>query len=141
MKPTKHLAHGTWRWGLAFLAVLALFSGCGVTDLRFSTEYQAVFLDNGQAFIGKLEGGAPFLALRDVFYVKRTVTPDKKEVNVLIKRGSEWHAPDLMRINSEHVVYIEPVAPDSRVAQLIREAKAPSAGPPKTEEQAPPAAK
>ena len=37
-----------------------------------------------------------------------------------------------MRLNAQHIVVIEPVAPDSRVAQLIREAKAPR--PPETKE-------
>jgi hypothetical protein len=47
----------------------------------------------------------------------------KKTADLLIKRGSEWHNPDFMRINTRHVVVIEPVGPDSRVAQLIQEAK------------------
>jgi hypothetical protein len=69
--------------------------------------------------------------LRDVYYIQRQVEPEKKEArNLLVRLGSEWHAPDFMRINNQHIVFIEPVAPDSRVAQLIREAKAQPAGPP-----------
>jgi hypothetical protein len=50
---------------------------------------------------------------------------EKKEFkNLLIKRGAEWPTPDFMRINARHVVLIEPVSPNSRVAQLIKEAKA-----------------
>jgi len=115
-----------------FLCLLpVLLAGCGGSDLKFPTEYQAVFLDNGQVFFGRLEDtGVPFLLLRDVFYVRQQQIPDKKEnVNILLKRGSEWHGPDFMRINSRHVVLIEPVAPDSRVAQLIREARAAPAKP------------
>jgi hypothetical protein len=108
------------------LAISSLLSGCGGSDPKFATEYQAVFLDNGQVFFGKLEdAGAPFLTLRDVFYVQRAVASEKKEVkNLLVKRGGEWHSPDFMRINLQHVLLIEPVAPNSRVAQLIKEAKA-----------------
>ena len=140
---TKGLQQGVWRLSLAVLAALCLFWGCGSSDLIFPTEYQAVFLDNGQAFFGKVsDTGSPYLTLREVYYVQTLVEQDKKTTaNILIKRGSEWHNPEFMRINSRHVVVIEPVGADSRVAQLIREAKAPSAGPPKTEEQAPPAAK
>jgi hypothetical protein len=107
-------------------SVPGLLSGCGGSDLKFPTEYQAVFLDNGQAFFGKLEdAGSPFLMLRDVFYVQQKADPQKKEVkNLLVKRGGEWHTPDFMRINARHVVLIEPVSPDSRVAQLIKEAQA-----------------
>lgn len=70
------------------------------------------------------------MTLRDVFYIKREASPDKKEVkSILVKRGSEWHAPDFMRINTRHILFIEPVAPDSQVALLIREVEThPAAG-------------
>ena len=108
-----------------------------IDDLTFTSEYQAVFLDNGQVFFGKLsDTGSPYLTLRDVFYVQSVVEQEKKEpTNILIKRGSEWHNPEFMRINTRHVLVIEPVGPDSRVAQLIREVKA--APPPKSESSAP----
>jgi len=64
--------------------------------------------------------------LKNVFYLQSQVIQDKdkKEVrNILIKRGSEWHGPDLMYINTRHVIVIEPVSTNSRVAQLINEAK------------------
>jgi hypothetical protein len=126
LKKAKYPDQSAWWLSLAVLAALGLFFGCGSSDLKFSTEYQAVFLDNGQVFFGKLEdAGLPFLMLRDVFYVQQKANPEKKEVkNLLVKRGGEWHTPDFMRINARHVVLIEPVAPDSRVAQLIKEAKA-----------------
>jgi len=135
---------GKWyrnrRWRIIaslFLFLLpGLLSGCGGSDLKFSTEYQAVFLDNGQVFFGKVsDTGSPYLTLREVFYVQTLVDQDKKSTNILVKRGSEWHNPDFMRINPRHVVVIEPVGTDSRVAQLIREAKAPPA--PKAESSAP----
>jgi hypothetical protein len=115
---------GGLRW-IVSLTALFLLLGCSGNDLQFPTEYQAVFLDNGQVFFGKLsDTGSPFLTLREVYYVKTVVERDKKKTaNLLIKRGSEWHNPDFMRINTRHVLVIEPVGPDSRVAQLIREAK------------------
>jgi hypothetical protein len=114
------------------LAMLAVLCGCGrggdprPEDLKGGTEYQAVFLANGQVFFGKLESiQSGFFIFKDVFYVQRQVDPEKKEAkNVLLKRGSEWHGPETMRINLHQVVIIEPVAPDSRVAQLIKESKA-----------------
>ncbi len=112
-----------------------LFSGCSERPtatgsiekpgVALTTEYQAVFLDNGQAFFGKLENpDSEYPLLKEVFYIQRQVNPETKEVkNILIKRGSEWHAPDHMNINSKHIVLIEPVSPGSRVSQLIVEAK------------------
>ncbi|MCG2773720.1 MAG: hypothetical protein L6277_16745 [Desulfobacterales bacterium] len=148
MKKIKGWDQGAWWLSLAVLTALCLFSGCGGSDLQFSSEYQAVFLDNGQVFFGKVsDTGAPYLTLRDVYYVQTLVEKEqKKTANVLVKRGSEWHNPDFMRINTKHVVVIEPVGPDSRVAQLIKEAKAapapkaetpPPAPAPKAESPAP----
>lgn len=110
---------------------LFLVFGCAKSDqkIKIDTEYKAVFLDNGQVFFGKIEETGPsYLMLKDVFYVQSQVVQedkDKREVkNILVKRGSEWHGPDLMYITTRHVVVIEPVSPNSRVAQLIKEAKA-----------------
>ncbi len=111
---------------LWFISIMFLSMGCAQeSQITFDTAYQVVFLDNGQAFIGKLEKtGSAYPILRDVFYIQRQVEQDKKETrNILVKRGSEWHGPDFMRINARHIVLIEPVSPDSRVAQLITEAK------------------
>ena len=147
MKKIKSWDQDVWWLSLAVLTAMCLFSGCGGSDLNFPTEYQAVFLDNGQVFFGKLaDPGSPYLTLREVYYVQSLVDQDKKSTNILVKRGSEWHNPEFMRINPRHVVVIEPVGPDSRVAQLIKEAKAtpapkaetpPSAPTPKAESPAP----
>ncbi|MFZ0052526.1 MAG: hypothetical protein WAK96_12185, partial [Desulfobaccales bacterium] len=55
---------------ILFLFLLpALLAACGRGDLKFPTEYQAVFLDNGQVFFGRLQDdGSSYLTLRDVFY-------------------------------------------------------------------------
>ena len=128
----RHRRFLRWHTLLFFFLLPALLAACSSSDLKFPTEYQAIFLDNGQVFFGRLtDDGSSYVTLRDVFYIKQQASPDKKEVkNVLVKRGSEWHAPDFMRINSRHIVFIEPVAPDSQVALLIREAKLPRAAAP-----------
>jgi hypothetical protein len=76
---------------LAALAALSLFLGCGGRDLQFPTGYQAGFLDNGQVFFGKVsDSDAPYLTLRDVFYVQTLVAQEKKQsANILVKRDSE----------------------------------------------------
>ncbi len=112
---------------LAFslLSFLSLQGCSSESKPGFSTEYQAVFMDNGQVFFGKVDdAGGTYPRLKDVYYIGRQASPDGKEVkNILIKRGNEWHAPEFMYINRQHIVIIEPVAANSRVAQLIKEAK------------------
>jgi hypothetical protein len=112
------------------LSVLLLMSfitliSCTKEKPNFSTEYQAVFMNNGQVFFGKIENaGGDYPLIRDVFYIGRQASPDGKEVkSILMKRGSEWHGPDYMYINKQQIAIIEPVSPTSRVAQLIKEAK------------------
>jgi len=60
--------------------------------------------------------------------------------NLLMRLGSEGRGPDFMRINTRHIVLIEPVAPNSRMDRLIREAKADPAAPPAATGQPPAAA-
>jgi hypothetical protein len=116
---------------LVSLVFLASY-GCGKPS--FSTDYQAVFMDNGQVFFGRLQnGGGDYPLLKEVYYIGRQAAqpaqaskenqapPEVK--NILIKRGNEWHGPDYMYINKQHIVVIEPVSPKSRVATLIAEAR------------------
>ncbi len=109
--------------GVVVIAVTfsILEDACSETKMKLSTEYQAVLLSNGQAYFGKLEGvGSPYPVLTDVFYVQSSVNPETKEpVNTMVKRGNEWHAPDRMILNAEHIIFIETVHPDSKVAKLI----------------------
>ena len=127
MKTCDLLKYMGMRFFLLLFIAFALTTGCtNKSKPTFTTEYQAVFLDNGQAFFGKLEkADSPYPLLKDVFYIQQQVNKDTKEVkSILIKRGNEWHGPDRMYINSKHIVLIEPVSPDSKVAQLIKDAKA-----------------
>jgi hypothetical protein len=105
---------------------LLFLPGCSHHNLNSKTEYQAVFLVNGQTFIGKLEdSGSDYPKLTDVFYIQSTVNQETKAVtNVLVKRGKELHGPEFMYINSKNIIMIEPVSADSQVAKLIKEAKA-----------------
>ena len=91
----------------------------------FTTPYQAVLLDSGLVYYGKIEGlGTPLPVLRDVFYIQSRTDPETKQVtNVLIRRGNEFHSPDHMVLNARHIVLVEPVGEQSKVAQLIAEQK------------------
>lgn len=90
----------------------------------FPTPYQAVLLSNGAVYYGKLSGyGTRNPVLNDVFYIVSKTDPETKQVtNVLVKRGKELHGPDRMYLNASQIVFIEPVGPESKVAQLIKQA-------------------
>jgi hypothetical protein len=110
---------------LSCLTILGCGSGSGPQKLQFQTEYQAVLMDNGQGYFGKAEVGPDCVTLKDVYYVQSQVNQETKQVkNVLVKRGQELHGPDMMYINRNHILFMEPVSPESQVAKLIKEAKA-----------------
>ena len=107
------------------LAIQGCGSGPGTQKLQFQTEFQAVLMDNGQGYFGKAEVGTDYVTLRDVYYVQSQVNQETKQVkNVLVKRGQELHGPDMMYVNRSHILFMEPVSPESQVAKLIKEAKA-----------------
>jgi hypothetical protein len=87
----------------------------------FQTPFQAVVLSNGAVYYGKLTGfGTRHAMLTDVFYIVSKTDPTTKQVtNVLVKRGKELHEPDRMYVNANQIVFVEPVGPNSKVAQLI----------------------
>ena len=88
-------------------------------------QFYAVLLSNNSVYFGKLEGATTdFPVLHDVYYVQSGIDKDTKAVNnILVKRGKEWHGPDRMIINQKAIVFIEPVGPGSKVAQLIAESR------------------
>jgi hypothetical protein len=110
---------------LVLLLVQVVAGFLGRDRVTFDTTYQAVFLTNGHVYFGKLEkAGSAYPVLNEVYYVESRVKPDTKEVtNILVRRGKEWHAPDRMVLNAQHILFIEPVAPESAVSKLIAELK------------------
>ncbi len=130
-----------WIW-VIFVLVLAIAGGIwyamqsGANDLTKggetatptigSGEYQAVFLDNGQVYFGKLERrDNAFYALSDVFYLQSgAVGVDQVGNLALTKLGSEAHGPeDKMELNVDHILFIEDMKQDSKVVNAIRDYK------------------
>lgn len=95
----------------------------------FTTPYQAVLLDNGQVYYGKLSRvNSNFPLMTDVYYIVNTEDPQTKTVkHVLVKRGKELHSPTETFFEARHIVMIEPVGSGSEVAKLIQQSEA-SAG-------------
>jgi hypothetical protein len=93
--------------------------------IDFDSPIQAVMLDSGQVYFGHVTGlGQEYPILTDVYYVQNVTNPQTREVsNILVRRGKEWHSPDRMYVNARHIVMVEPVGANSKVAQLIAESQ------------------
>lgn len=113
------------------IVVLAVMGSQG--KLGTSEGYQAVFLSNGQVYFGKVSGErSSTVTVRDIYYlrVQRQVQPKpegegeeqpaQQQVQ-LIKLGNELHGPkDEMRINHDHILFIEDLKDDGRVVTAIK---------------------
>lgn len=95
--------------------------------------YEAVFLTNGQVYFSKVEDrNKQFITLNDIYYlrVQQNLQPatgaqqqDQPSIS-LVKLGNELHGPeDVMFVNRQHVLFIEPLKTDSNVVQAIRKDK------------------
>lgn len=120
----KLLSYGIGGVTLACIALWLVWSR-GSRVLSFDTPYQALLLDNGAVYyarIQRMEG--EFSVLTDVYYVQSQVdTQTKQSRSVLIRRGNEWHAPNRTVVSNRHIVMIEPVTPNSKLAELITQLK------------------
>lgn len=110
------------------LAAMVTASGCEhrtVKGPEITTPYAAVLLDNNQVYFGKLaDAASEYPVLTDVYYIQSSVNQETKAVNsILIRRGNEVHGPDRMFLNARHIILVEPVGANSKVAQLIAEDK------------------
>jgi hypothetical protein len=95
------------------------------STVEFTTPYQAVLLSNGSVYFGRLQGyGGRHPVLTEVYYIVTQTNPETKQSsNVLVKRGKELHGPDRMYLNPQLILFVEPVSPNSKVAELIAENK------------------
>lgn len=110
------------------LAVWFLFGGNGASQVNGS-KYQAVFLNNGQVYFGKLHGfytERPYLT--DVYYIQApdgTAAQDEKATDAstqkLIKLGKEIHGPEnKLILNKDSVLFVENLNDDSNVVKAIK---------------------
>jgi hypothetical protein len=114
-----------------FVCALTFFAaGCGRVGggklsgaPEFDTPYQAVLLDTGLVYYGKVTGlDTDYPVLHDVYYVQQATDEKTRQVStVLVRRGNEWHSPSMTVLNARHIVLVEPVGANSKVAQLIAE--------------------
>jgi hypothetical protein len=95
-------------------------------------KFQAVFLNGGQVYFGKIRDlNEQFITMDNIYYlrVNEQVQPDTDEQNQgaqqdisLAKLGCELHGPeDFMVINHEQVTFWENLKDDGQVAKAITE--------------------
>lgn len=123
-----------WIWisGLILVVVLlwvtGMFARFGLGGSN-QTEYQAIFLSNGQVYFGKVRSEtAPVITVTDIYYlqVQRQIQPKEGEEAAqpdvkLVKLGNEIHGPlDQMRINRDAMLFVEDLKEDGKVVEAIR---------------------
>ena len=94
------------------------------------TDWQAVFLNDGQVYFGKvIYENRLNVILENIYYLQNPGSLQQGENNlnkqsgeiVLIKLGSEIHGPtDRMKINRENVLFVEDLKDDSKIVDAIK---------------------
>ncbi len=92
------------------------------------SKLQAVFLNGGQVYFGKINNlNGKFLSMADIYYlrVNQQVQPNQSSNNSndisLVKLGCELHGPqDNMVINREQVIFWENLKDDGQVAKAVK---------------------
>ena len=123
--------------GIYFIAQYAGVNLSWGQSIALKSDWQAVFLDNGQVYFGKIIRITDrTVTLKNIYYLQVVTQPlqrsqEGEEVQpqgepeqrlTLIKLGNEIHGPaDEMSINRSHVIIIEDLKGDSRVVQAIND--------------------
>lgn len=107
---------------VAVVSSIFLFDGNRTKESKFvdTSKYQAVFLNGGQVYFGKISDlNDKYMALSDIYYlqVNQTVQPDDKSAPknnfTLTKLGCELHRPqDVMVIRQDQVIFWENLKDD-----------------------------
>ncbi|MFH1667689.1 MAG: hypothetical protein ABH884_01525 [Candidatus Komeilibacteria bacterium] len=98
------------------------------------TDWQAVFLTNGQVYFGKVASqNNDHVTLKNIYYLQVVEVPlqqtqtgevatgqqTQSELS-LVKLGNELHGPqDEMTINADHILFTEKLKSDSKVVDAI----------------------
>lgn len=114
----------------AALLLALLVAGCVgygyLSNQVMSDRYQAVFLNNGQVYFGKLHGyygNKPYMT--DVHYFQansQTAATESNSANqLLVKLGSEVHSPEgKLILNKDAILFVENLTEGSKVTEAIK---------------------
>jgi hypothetical protein len=113
--------------GLAIVALLAVI--VYQSHRRFhkpllTTPYQAVVLQNGAVFYGRLDHlGTDHPVLRDALTIRHEVDQATGEARyVVVRRKDEAGGADHMIFPVTAIAFVEPVHPGSTIGKLVEEA-------------------
>jgi hypothetical protein len=137
-KKSKNSKGRNWvQWGAGVLGLLLLvlvvavifvvaFGNKKEADYINNDKMQAVFLQTGQVYFGKIKAlQGNYLELENIYYLQTsntdTASTTNSNANVsLVKLGCELHAPyDRMVINRDQVTFWENLQDDGQVAKAV----------------------
>lgn len=113
---------------VAVVWFLALGGGKAESGYVDKSKLQAVFLNGGQVYFGKIDDlNGKFLSMNNIYYlrVNQQVQPNQDQSSAsndisLVKLGCELHGPtDKMVINREQVIFWENLKTDGQVAKAV----------------------
>lgn len=113
----------------ALVLVIAVLLGISTKSTESSIvdkdQYQAVFLNGGQAYFGKISTlNERYIDINDIYYISTNGQSNSdNQANIsLVKLGSELHCPqDRMIINRDQVLFWENLNDDGKVVNAIKQ--------------------
>ncbi len=103
------------------------------SDNIANKQFSAVFLSNGQVYFGTIEHTDDnYTVLKNIYYLQVASPLQQVPANgaqqqpqlVLVKLGNELHGPtDYMKINNQHIIFIERLKSNSKVMEAIKKYK------------------
>ncbi|MDD5330474.1 MAG: hypothetical protein PHX38_10740 [Sulfuricella sp.] len=115
--------------GLLGLAIAALLAALVYQNQRrfhkplITTPYQAVTLQNGTVFYGRIDHlGTDYPVLRDAFTLRVDSSGTEGPTYSLVRRKDEPNGADHIILPAASIAFVEPVRPDSEVGRLIGQA-------------------
>jgi len=89
------------------------------------SDYQAVFLANGQTYFGRYyDRLGAYAKIEDIYYLQQTqsTNPEQGSETKLIRRGKELHAPaPRMLVPKSAILFVEDLNPSSPIAQFMKQ--------------------
>lgn len=110
---------------LAFILAMAFTQWWDFTVPAFRTEYQAVFLANGQTYFGRYyDRIGAYAKIEDVYYIQQVQASQNEQPSDarLVRRGAELHSPESrMLVPKTAILFVEDLRSDSPIAQFMRQ--------------------